>query len=251
MATLRLSYVLSHRSPARVNTVPVIEITCWETDMGFLVSSHPLDFCLGIRDGQFTTQNGNFSRSARNLRLASGLLSAELLTDEGNWQTATVALRAKCIRDAHTWTHQLVIGDSSKLASEKSVSPMYTELGDACQNLRLESGSLLKADCLVPTALERKYVWIQSEVCLDSLLGNRNGSFSTTGHNFSATARNVRLINSTLHAELRTISQQWKTDRVDLRLVVCQHGKGLQAVDERRALRVSVPSYFAAPPPIE
>ncbi|KAI7040584.1 hypothetical protein KC332_g6250 [Hortaea werneckii] len=78
-------------------------------------------------------------------------------------------------------------------------------------------------------------------ISLDPLVGNSNGTFSTAEQNYSASARNVHLRNTTLHAELRTVNGQWKRDEIDLRLLVRSTGDGLQPADPRRALRVAPP----------
>jgi hypothetical protein len=54
-------------------------------------------------------------------------------------------------------------------------------------------------------------------VHLNANLGNRNGRFDPNGHNFSWSARALKLDGTILRAELRTISGEWNHDNVDLK----------------------------------
>ncbi|RMY69602.1 hypothetical protein D0863_06347 [Hortaea werneckii] len=49
---------------------------------------------------------------------------------------------------------------------------------------------------------------------LDDSLGNRNGTFTTPGRNFSFSARDIRFSSDVLSAELRTIAGHWKADAI-------------------------------------
>lgn len=60
----------------------------------------------------------------------------------------------------------------------------------------------------------------ETELDLDTCLGNSDGSFCLGGVNFSHTARNARLIDTTLYAELRTLRKEWTESGIDLREAV-------------------------------
>ncbi|KAI6794836.1 hypothetical protein KC361_g5342 [Hortaea werneckii] len=134
------------------------------------------------------------------------------------------------------------------------VHPSCFELGYRCENLRLEGASWLKAYTLrrndmahnwgmyIAPNLGRQFeVFGDFGISLDALVGNSNGSFSVAERNFSASARKVHLRNTTLHAELRTIGGQWRPAEIELRLLVCNTGDGLQPADPRRTLRIAPP----------
>lgn len=258
MATLRLSYVSGYDDGDIFRYQPVVEIVCSTTGKESLVSAHMLDWYLGNHDLRIMTHGIDFSLSSRNIRLSSGTLTVDLGDSFGGWVPASIAVRPKCIHTTETWTHELLIENSNPLGPEIVVPPTFLELGMACWNLRLEGASSLKADChpidmgnacwnleLESGALSQDDICKQcpneSAMFLDSLLGNSNGSFNFMVRGFSASARNVHLRNAVLHAELLTDSQEWQTDQIDLRRIVCNHGEGLQPAYQPRFLRVSRP----------
>ncbi|KAJ5745420.1 hypothetical protein N7520_010602 [Penicillium odoratum] len=81
--------------------------------------------------------------------------------------------------------------------------------------LRLEGDSLLVAS---PRQLALELT--ETELELDTCLGNIDGSFRPGGTNFSQSARRVELIGHTLYAELETLRKEWKKSSVDLSEVV-------------------------------
>ncbi|OTA31013.1 hypothetical protein BTJ68_08755 [Hortaea werneckii EXF-2000] len=114
--------------------------------------------------------------------------------------------------------HELILRASNEVGAGQTVRASIFDLGVRCQDIRLE----------------------ESAISLDSLLGNSNGSFCF-GSNFSASARNVHLKNTTLFAELRAVSGDWHARKVELRRLVCNVGRGLESLDIQRSLRVPGP----------
>lgn len=58
--------------------------------------------------------------------------------------------------------------------------------------------------------------YTQKRFDLNEFLGNSDGKFCPHGVNFALSAINIRLHDDNLHAELRTISGEWKHDVIDL-----------------------------------
>jgi len=79
-------------------------------------------------------------------------------------------------------------------------------------SLRLEGTSLLVA--------EAKTQVLETEIDLNTCLGNRDGNFDLEDKDFAFTARNVELVETTLYAELRTISGEWRYRCVDVRELI-------------------------------
>ena len=210
-----------------------IEVICPRTTRR---SIHVLDDGLGNCNGIFTTPGRNFSFSARNIRLSSGILGAQLRTLARHWKTDAIAVQLRCIYDTMGCTHELILGAPDEVAPGQTVHASVFDLGYRCQDIRLEGASRLRAKCL----FESPYAFQESAISLDSVLGNSNGSFSF-GSNFSSSARNVHLKDTTLYAELRAISGEWQAREVELRRIVCNDGRGLQSLDTQRSLRVPGP----------
>lgn len=74
---------------------------------------------------------------------------------------------------------------------------------------RLE-GAVLVAEATPSQALE-------TEIDLNTRLGNRDGNFDLKDKDFSWSARNVELAETTLYAELKTISGEWRCRCVDVK----------------------------------
>ncbi|RMX99667.1 hypothetical protein D0868_09427 [Hortaea werneckii] len=199
-------------------------------------SIHVLDDGLGNRDGIFTTPGRDFSFSARDIRLSLSVLSAQLRTVAGHWKADAIKVQSRCNCDATGCTHELILGAPDEVAAGHIVHASIFDLGYRCQDIRLEGASRLRAKCL----FEPPYDFQESEISLDSVLGTSNGTFCF-GSNFSASARNVHLKNTTLYAELRAVSGDWQAREVELRRLVCNVGRGLQSLDTRRSLRVPSP----------
>ncbi|KAJ5547125.1 hypothetical protein N7494_004710 [Penicillium frequentans] len=81
--------------------------------------------------------------------------------------------------------------------------------------LRLEGESLLVTSSRQPP-LESA----DTELNLDTCLGNSDGNFCPGGANFSRTGRNVELIGTTLYAELKTLCNKWNKSSIELSEVV-------------------------------
>ncbi|KAI7321753.1 hypothetical protein KC340_g7303 [Hortaea werneckii] len=204
----------------------------WTTER----SIHVLDDGLGNRNGSFTTPGRDFSFSARDISLSSGVLSAKLRTIAGHWKADAINVQSKCNCDATGCTHELILGAPDEVAAGHVVYASIFDLGYRCQDIRLEGASRLRAKCL----FESPYDFQESEISLDSVLGTSNGTFCF-GSDFSASARNVHLNNTTLYAELRVASGDWQAREVELRRLVCNVGRGLQSLDTQRSLRVPGP----------
>ncbi|RMY83831.1 hypothetical protein D0861_07247 [Hortaea werneckii] len=210
MATMRL-LTIDDDSRARDRPMRAVEIICAGT---MRRSIHVLDDSLGNCNGTFTTADRKFSYSARDIRLSSGILSAELRTVAGHWKADTITVHPRCNFDTTGCTHELVLGAPDEVAGGQIVHASFFDLGYRCQNALKESA-----------------------ISLDSILGNCNGTFCF-GKKFSASARNVHLKNTTLYAELQALSGDWQRREVELRSLVCNVGRGLQSMDIQRSLRV-------------
>lgn len=196
-------------------------------------SIHVLDDGLGNSNGSFTTPGRNFSYTARGICLSSGVLRAELRTVAGHWKADSIALHSRCNYDTTGCTHELVLGAPGEVAAGQTVHESIFDLGYRCQDIRLEGASRLRARCL----FESPFDFQVSTTSLDSVLGNSNGSFCF-GNNFSASARNVHLNDTTLFAELSTVSGEWHAREVELRRFVCNVGRGLESLGTQQSLEV-------------
>lgn len=78
---------------------------------------------------------------------------------------------------------------------------------------------------------------IQCRFHLDDVLGNDNGNFSMTGKNFAQSAKNVRLVDYSLWAELASMDGRWQYDVVGLALTL--------PVTREQKLEVKIVEYTA------
>ncbi|RMY71286.1 hypothetical protein D0863_05257 [Hortaea werneckii] len=232
MATMRLLTICNDEEPS-YRPMMAIEFIC---PGAIRRSIHVLDDRLGNHNSNFATPGRNFSFTARDIRLSSGVLSAELETVAGHWEADTIAVQSRCNYDTTGCTHELIVRASDEVAAGQTVHASIFDLGYRCQDIRLEGASQLRAKCL----LQPRYKFQECSISLDSVLGNSNGSFCF-GSNFSASARNVQLKNTTLHAELRTRSGDWLAREVEIRHLLCNNGRSLRSLDMRRYLRVPGP----------
>lgn len=88
---------------------------------------------------------------------------------------------------------------------------------------RLE-GAVLVAKAMPSQALE-------TEIDLNTHLGNRDGNFNLKDKDFSWSAQNVELVETILYAELRSISGEWRSRCVDV-------GEFLEGLSDRSSLRI-------------
>ncbi|BCR82821.1 uncharacterized protein ACHE_10223S [Aspergillus chevalieri] len=98
---------------------------------------------------------------------------------------------------------------NSVLATPLRISVRGNISQDDLPPLRLEGASLFVAEA-TPQVLE-------TEIDLNTRLGNRDGNFDLKDKDFAFTARSVELVETTLYAELRTISGEWRCRCVDVR----------------------------------
>ncbi|TAQ83957.1 hypothetical protein B7494_g7719 [Chlorociboria aeruginascens] len=81
-------------------------------------------------------------------------------------------------------------------------------------SLRLEDATILVASHITSVEV------IENELDLNTCLGNNNGAFDPNGRDFSFSGRNVNIVGTTLHAELRTIRGEWKSTCIGLKGLV-------------------------------
>jgi hypothetical protein len=139
-----------------------------------------LDTYLGNSDGSFRPGGANFSQSARSVELIGTTLCAELRALCKEWKKSSIDLRE-------------VIETSDR------------------SSFRLKRTSTLEVLLYSPDS--------ESSECtldLNRCLGNRNGAFDVQGKNFAFSARNVSLVGTTLHAELRTVDGLWRQNSIKL-----------------------------------
>lgn len=100
--------------------------------------------------------------------------------------------------------------------------------------LRLENSSLL-----VASPRQSPLEVTETELDLDTCLGNSDGSFYPHGRDFSQTARSVELIGNTLYAELRTLRKEWKKSSIDLSEVVERSDRSSLRLNRTSKLSIS------------
>lgn len=102
---------------------------------------------------------------------------------------------------------------SAILATPLRVPIRGAEIPQDLPPLRLKGTLLLVAEAAQPHASE-------TELDLNTCLGNNDGNFDLNDKDFAWSARNVELVETILHAELRTRSGEWKRRSVDVRELV-------------------------------
>ncbi|KAK8096080.1 hypothetical protein PG999_014102 [Apiospora kogelbergensis] len=88
--------------------------------------------------------------------------------------------------------------------------------------LMLSNSNQLRV-CTQSSSQGAKYGTVWHFYELDSLLGNREGTFVSPGINFSRSARDVHLRDNTLHAQLRTSGGVWRDDSITIVVVGSSH----------------------------
>ena len=87
------------------------------------------------------------------------------------------------------------------------------------------SGPVLMAQCQ-----DRRGDWVYSEINLDKLIGNSRGQLEWGGKDFSVTARNTRVSEGVLIAELTNNNEMdWHTSTLDLNKFISNKGGVLTA----------------------
>lgn len=170
-------------------------------------------------------------------------LSVNLRTIRRLWQSDSISLRAQCVHAAGAWTHELFIGDKHDSVQRGALFAPILELGDTCWHFRIEDNSMLKADCLLsdastgfrpknreiqdmselPRRQSQRFFWIQPRF------------IACRRTNFSHSARNIRLHNASLCADLKNKSGTWVASEIPLNRIVIIHD-GLQLANGKTIL---------------
>lgn len=120
-------------------------------------------------------------------------------------------------RDTGTSKIEVHINESKEYATGSFMN--------ACRNLRLESGATLRAD------LQRNDgTWRDAAIDLGMVLGNIDGRFTWSKKGFADSARNTRLEQSVVFAELRKINGDWTSDKFDLQNDIVNNDGVFQAL---------------------
>jgi hypothetical protein len=96
---------------------------------------------------------------------------------------------------------------------------------NACRNLKLDSGSVLRAD------LQRNDgTWRDAAIDLNMVLGNVDGRFTWSAKSFSQSTRQISMDGSVLSAELLKVDNSWASDKVDLQSHIKNNNGVFQAI---------------------
>lgn len=156
---------------------------------------------LGNNNGSFCTYAKDFSKTSRANTLQGTGLHAKLKTVDREWKDSAIDI-------------------GSRVQNVGGCLKWERRLRTPCRNLRLEEKTTLIADCFGPSG------FTESRLDLDTLLGNRDGTFRMRSSGFSPSARNVSLETTVLQAKLQMDDRRWTRATLDLsRLIGNEDGR--------------------------
>ncbi|KAM5358216.1 hypothetical protein ACJZ2D_015491 [Fusarium nematophilum] len=124
------------------------------------------------------------------------------------------------------WKKRLIDVDTGFAPEDNGTWLMAHFTHQKLPDLALESGATLRAD------LERNDgTWRDAAIDLSMVLGNVDGRFTWSKKGFAESARETRLEESVLFAELRKINGDWAADKFDLQDRIANNDGVFQALD--------------------